>query len=163
MADLEELAEVVKVRQAFVDDRGRALTHVQALYRGVWVPSVEIQIGLRDKKERVKILAQLFLDNFDLNKLINALSWDLDELIGSSGKNRVRRGKHEKKLHGCAPGADGKFPSRQKWFDGTNLGNDCLHFHYEEWKTYNGGKPYVCNHALFYRPSDISADPPCRK
>ena len=134
--DFKELAAAWKVSRSFQEPSGLRL-YTRAIYRplyGGWVPEAEISIKTLDGLH--KVLAQWIYDQI-FDKTAGALMRSENPL--SLGRNAFyRNGAHE----------------WSRWYD-ENLQsvsrNDSTyqHFHYEEMKTYQNNKNYVCNHVIF--------------
>ena len=133
--DFKELAAAWKVSRSFQEPSGLKL-YTRAIYRplyGGWVPEAEISIKTLDGLH--KVLAQWIYDQiFDKFSILIKSEKPL-----SLGRNAFyRNGAHE----------------WSRWYD-ENLQsvsrNDSTyqHFHYEEMKTYQNNKNYVCNHVIF--------------
>lgn len=134
--DFKELAAAWKVSRSFQEPSGLRL-YTRAIYRplyGGWVPEAEISIKTQD--ELPQVIAQWIYDQI-FDKTAGALMRSENPL--SLGRNAFyRNGAHE----------------WSRWYD-ENLQsvsrNDSTyqHFHYEEMKTYQNNKNYVCNHVIF--------------
>lgn len=133
--DFKELAAAWKVSRSFQEPSGLKL-YTRAIYRplyGGWVPEAEISIKTLDGLH--KVLAQWIYDQiFDKFSILIKSEKPL-----SLGRNAFyRNGAHE----------------RSRWYD-ENLqsvsrdNSTYQHFHYEEMKTYQNNKNYVCNHVIF--------------
>lgn len=133
--DFKELAAAWKVSRSFQEPSGLKL-YTRAIYRplyGGWVPEAEISIKTLDGLH--KVLAQWIYDQiFDKFSILIKSEKPL-----SLGRNAFyRNGAHE----------------WSRWYD-ENLqsvsrdNSTYQHFHYEEMKTYQNNKNYVCNHVIF--------------
>ena len=133
--DFKELAAAWKVSRSFQEPSGLRL-YTRAIYRplyGGWVPEAEISIKTLDGLH--KVLAQWIYDQiFDKFSILIKSEKPL-----SLGRNAFyRNGAHE----------------WSRWYD-ENLqsvsrdNSTYQHFHYEEMKTYQNNKNYVCNHVIF--------------
>lgn len=133
--DFKELAATWKVSRSFQEPSGLKL-YTRAIYRplyGGWVPEAEISIKTLDGLH--KVLAQWIYDQiFDKFSILIKSEKPL-----SLGRNAFyRNGAHE----------------WSRWYD-ENLqsvsrdNSTYQHFHYEEMKTYQNNKNYVCNHVIF--------------
>ena len=133
--DFKELAAAWKVSRSFQEPSGLRL-YTRAIYRplyGGWVPEAEISIKTLDGLH--KVLAQWIYDQiFDKFSILIKSEKPL-----SLGRNAFyRNGAHE----------------WSRWYD-ENLqsvsrdNSTYQHFHYEEIKTYQNNKNYVCNHVIF--------------
>lgn len=133
--DFKELAAAWKVSRSFQEPSGLKL-YTRAIYRplyGGWVPEAEISIKTLDGLH--KVLAQWIYDQiFDKFSILIKSEKPL-----SLGRNAFyRNGAHE----------------WSRWYD-ENLqsvsrdNSTYQHFHYEEIKTYQNNKNYVCNHVIF--------------
>ena len=133
--DFKELAAAWKVSRSFQEPSGLKL-YTRAIYRplyGGWVPEAEISIKTQD--ELPQVIAQWIYDQiFDKFSILIRSETPLP-----LGRNAFyRNGAHE----------------WSRWYD-ENLQsvsrNDSTykHFHYEEMKTYQNNKNYVCNHVIF--------------
>lgn len=134
--DFKELAAAWKVSRSFQEPSGLRL-YTRAIYRplyGGWVPEAEISIKTQD--ELPQVIAQWIYDQI-FDKAAGALMRSENPL--SLGRNAFyRNGAHE----------------WSRWYD-ENLqsvsrdNSTYQHFHYEEMKTYQNNKNYVCNHVIF--------------
>lgn len=133
--DFKELVAAWKVSRSFQEPSGLRL-YTRAIYRplyGGWVPEAEISIKTLDGLH--KVLAQWIYDQiFDKFSILIKSEKPL-----SLGRNAFyRNGAHE----------------WSRWYD-ENLqsvsrdNSTYQHFHYEEMKTYQNNKNYVCNHVIF--------------
>ncbi|MBD9149614.1 MAG: hypothetical protein EGQ14_02135 [Spirochaetia bacterium] len=133
--DFKELAAAWKVSRSFQEPSGLRL-YTRAIYRplyGGWGPEAEISIKTLDGLH--KVLAQWIYDQiFDKFSILIKSEKPL-----SLGRNAFyRNGAHE----------------WSRWYD-ENLqsvsrdNSTYQHFHYEEMKTYQNNKNYVCNHVIF--------------
>lgn len=133
--DFKELAAAWKVSRSFQEPSGLKL-YTRAIYRplyGGWVPEAEISIKTLDGLH--KVLAQWIYDQiFDKFSILIKSEKPL-----SLGRNAFyRNGAYE----------------WSRWYD-ENLqsvsrdNSTYQHFHYEEMKTYQNNKNYVCNHVIF--------------
>ncbi|MBP5617512.1 MAG: hypothetical protein J6X06_07070 [Elusimicrobiaceae bacterium] len=140
-----QLKEFFAVRQAFADASTRVQAHVKMKYlecngTGSFVPEAEIAMTFEKPLEEVMGLVGEIL-KAKLKEFIKEKKFGM---VGDLCKGNVLR---------YTEGHEGQSFSLTKKDNQPIMTRDndgiYKHFHYEEYKTYGGNRPYVCNHSLF--------------